>query len=159
MARYWLTTAHFNKCCREIRKAHFFIFKCVCACVRACAHLSLTVAEITKQGSQNSFPIYICHTYHQNTVRLESRCALRLRYVHLVVSIEVAVEVCCCFTVSIVKQRLKCNTGKVCNCLIQFLLTMVRGHHLQHLLLVHNYFPNAIISNTYNNIWTIYREV
>src|SRR5215510_1356729 len=24
-----------------------------------------------------------------------------------------------------VKQRLKCNTGKVCNCLIQFLLTMV----------------------------------
>jgi hypothetical protein len=26
---------------------------------------------------------------------------------------------------SVVKQRLKCNTGKVCNCLIQFLLTMV----------------------------------
>jgi hypothetical protein len=25
----------------------------------------------------------------------------------------------------VVKQRLKCNTGKVCNCLIQFLLTMV----------------------------------
>jgi Cdc6-like AAA superfamily ATPase len=24
-----------------------------------------------------------------------------------------------------VKQRLKCNTGKVCNCLIQFLLTAV----------------------------------
>jgi hypothetical protein len=33
------------------------------------------------------------------TVRLESHCALRLRYVDLVVSIEVAVEVCCCFTV------------------------------------------------------------
>jgi hypothetical protein len=33
------------------------------------------------------------------TVRSESRCALRLRYVDLVVSIEVAVEVCCCFTV------------------------------------------------------------
>jgi hypothetical protein len=33
------------------------------------------------------------------TVRLESRCALRLRYVDLVVSIDVAVEVCCCFTV------------------------------------------------------------
>jgi hypothetical protein len=38
---------------------------------------------------------------------------------------------------SVVKQRLKCNTGKVCNCLIQFLLTMVlsveeRGHHFQH---------------------------
>jgi hypothetical protein len=26
---------------------------------------------------------------------------------------------------SVVKQWLKCNTGKVCNCLIQFLLTMV----------------------------------
>jgi hypothetical protein len=26
---------------------------------------------------------------------------------------------------SAVKQRLKCNTGKVCNCLIQFLLTVV----------------------------------
>jgi hypothetical protein len=25
---------------------------------------------------------------------------------------------------STVKQRLKCNTGKECNCLIQFLLTM-----------------------------------
>jgi hypothetical protein len=33
------------------------------------------------------------------TVRSESRCALRLRYEDLVVSIEVAVEVCCCFTV------------------------------------------------------------
>jgi hypothetical protein len=31
-----------------------------------------------------------------DTVRSESRCALRLRYVDLVVSIEVAVEVCCC---------------------------------------------------------------
>jgi hypothetical protein len=26
---------------------------------------------------------------------------------------------------SFVKQRLKCNTGKVCNCLIKFLLIMV----------------------------------
>jgi hypothetical protein len=26
---------------------------------------------------------------------------------------------------SVVKQRLKCNTGKVCNCLIQFLVTVV----------------------------------
>jgi hypothetical protein len=26
---------------------------------------------------------------------------------------------------SVVKQRLKCNAGKVCNCVIQFLLTMV----------------------------------
>jgi hypothetical protein len=36
-----------------------------------------------------------------NTVRSESRCALRLQYVDLFVSIEVAVEVCCCFTVFI----------------------------------------------------------
>jgi hypothetical protein len=34
-----------------------------------------------------------------SAVRSESRCALRLRYVDLVVSIEVAVEVFCCFTV------------------------------------------------------------
>jgi hypothetical protein len=33
------------------------------------------------------------------TVCSQSRCALRLRYVDLVVSIEAAVEVCCCFTV------------------------------------------------------------
>jgi hypothetical protein len=33
------------------------------------------------------------------TVRSESCYALRLRYVDLDVSIEVAVEVCCCFTV------------------------------------------------------------
>jgi hypothetical protein len=26
---------------------------------------------------------------------------------------------------SVVKQRLKCHTGKVCNCLIQFLFTMI----------------------------------
>jgi hypothetical protein len=35
----------------------------------------------------------------RTTVRSESHCALRLRYVDLVVSIEVAVEMCCCFTV------------------------------------------------------------
>jgi hypothetical protein len=33
------------------------------------------------------------------TVRSESRCALRLRYLDLIVSIEVAVEVCCRFSV------------------------------------------------------------
>jgi hypothetical protein len=33
------------------------------------------------------------------TVYSESHCALRLWYVDLVVSVEVAVEVCCCFTV------------------------------------------------------------
>jgi hypothetical protein len=35
----------------------------------------------------------------RSAVRSESHCALRLRYVDLVVSTEVAVEVCCCFTV------------------------------------------------------------
>jgi hypothetical protein len=33
------------------------------------------------------------------TMRSGSHCALRLRYVDLVVSIEVVVEVCCCFSV------------------------------------------------------------
>jgi hypothetical protein len=33
------------------------------------------------------------------TVRSESRCAVRLRYAGLVVSIEITFEVCCCFTV------------------------------------------------------------
>jgi hypothetical protein len=35
--------------------------------------------------------------YIRYTVRSESHRALRLRYVDLVVSIKVAVEVCCCF--------------------------------------------------------------
>jgi hypothetical protein len=35
----------------------------------------------------------------ENIVRSESPCALRLRYVDLVVSVEVAIDVCCCFTV------------------------------------------------------------
>jgi hypothetical protein len=47
--------------------------------------------------------IHVCyvyrHIYVTSTVRSEIRCALRLRYVDLVVSIEVAVEVFCCFTV------------------------------------------------------------
>jgi hypothetical protein len=54
-------------------------------------------------------------------------------YVDLVISIEVAVKVCCCFTVFVCKQRLKCNTGKVCNCLIQLLLTMVHEKRIQRL--------------------------
>jgi hypothetical protein len=35
----------------------------------------------------------------EGSVLSESRCALRPRYVDLVVSIEVTVEVCSCFTV------------------------------------------------------------
>jgi hypothetical protein len=34
-----------------------------------------------------------------STVLLERHCELRLRYVDLVFSIEIAVELCCCFTV------------------------------------------------------------
>jgi hypothetical protein len=34
---------------------------------------------------------------------------------------------------SVVKQRLKCNTAKVCNCLIQFLLTIIPSIYFQHL--------------------------
>ena len=45
---------------------------CVCVCVCVCVQ----------------------HSFY--TVRSESHCALRLRYVDLVVSIKVAVEVCCC---------------------------------------------------------------
>jgi hypothetical protein len=49
----------------------------------------------------NLFGKYIyTHTHtHTHTVCSKSYCALRLQYVHLVVSIEVAVEVCCCLTV------------------------------------------------------------
>jgi hypothetical protein len=39
------------------------------------------------------------HWQYNSTVRSESRCALRLRYVDLAVSTEVAVAVCCCLTV------------------------------------------------------------
>jgi hypothetical protein len=49
-----------------------------------------TAAYKVMQRSDSSWPY---------TVRSESRCALRLRYVDLVVSIEVTGEVCCCFTV------------------------------------------------------------
>jgi hypothetical protein len=44
-------------------------------------------------------PIVDTRKVISNTVRSESRCALMLRYVDLVVSIEVAVEECFCFTV------------------------------------------------------------
>jgi hypothetical protein len=78
------------------------------------------------------------------TVRSESRCALRLRYVDLVVVSKLPLKCAVVSLYSVVKQRLKCNTGKVCNCLIQFLLTMFRGHYFQHLLQVHIDFPNAL---------------
>jgi hypothetical protein len=38
------------------------------------------------------------HCLYCYTVRSESRCAVGLRHVDLVVIIEVAVKVCCCFS-------------------------------------------------------------
>jgi hypothetical protein len=57
-------------------------------------------------------------------VCLEGHCALRLRYVDLSVS-KLPLKCAVVSLYSVVKQRLKCNTSKECNCLIQFLLTMV----------------------------------
>jgi hypothetical protein len=48
----------------------------------------------------NHHEFIFCQTgYLSRTVCLESRCALRLWYIDLVVSIKVAVAVCYCFTV------------------------------------------------------------
>jgi hypothetical protein len=41
---------------------------------------------------------------------------------------------------SLVKQRLKCNSGKVCNCLIQFLLTIVLSVE-ERVFLLENLWP------------------
>jgi len=40
--------------------------------------------------------VHLVGLYYASTVLSESDCALRLRYVDMVVSIEVAIEVCCC---------------------------------------------------------------
>jgi hypothetical protein len=58
-------------------------------------------------------------------VRSESLCALRLWYVDLVVSNKLPLQCGAVSLYSAVKQQLKCNTGKMCNCLIQFSLTVV----------------------------------
>jgi hypothetical protein len=49
-----------------------------------------------------------------NTVRSESRCALRLRYVDLLVSIEVAVEVYFCFTVFSCQIAVEVQYRQIC---------------------------------------------
>jgi hypothetical protein len=60
-----------------------------------------------------------------NRVRSESRCALGYgTYIWLLVS-RLPLKCAVVSLYSVVKQQLKCNTGKVCNCLIQFLFTMV----------------------------------
>jgi hypothetical protein len=69
----------------------------------------------------------------ENTVRSESRLHLGYgTYIWLSVS-KLPLKCAVVSLYSVVKQRLKCNTGKVCNGLIRFLLTMVRGHNFQHL--------------------------
>jgi hypothetical protein len=45
------------------------------------------------------YKLFMMYVLNKSTAGSESRCALRLRYVDLAVSMEVAVEVCCCFTV------------------------------------------------------------
>jgi hypothetical protein len=81
-----------------------------------------------------------CHAeVFRSTVRSEIRCALRLQYVDLVFSIKVSVV----SLYSVVTQRLKCNTGKVCNCLIQFLLTVVLSIE-ERVFLVEYIFKKAI---------------
>jgi hypothetical protein len=57
---------------------------------------SLFIEAETK--GENSMEI-ISYRKENNALRSESRCALGLRYVDTVVSIEASVEVCCCFTV------------------------------------------------------------
>ena len=53
--------------------------------------------ETAKANTTVGIGLVVCiQTVASYTVRSESHCALRLRYVDLVVSIEVAVEVCCC---------------------------------------------------------------
>jgi hypothetical protein len=62
-----------------------------CGCSN-CSYISMQRGYFITLRETEIFPC-------EGTVRSESRCALRLRYVDLVVSIEVAFEVCCCFTV------------------------------------------------------------
>jgi hypothetical protein len=83
-------------------------------------------------------------------VRSESH-ALRLRSADLVVSIEFAVEVCCCCVTFhciqlAVKQRLNWNTGNVFNCLNQFFLTMVLS--IEELVFLVEYFFRESIRYT-----------
>jgi hypothetical protein len=74
----------------------------------AASHL-FTEVQISSESNQEQFlstvPISeqcrssTAYEIEESTVRLECCCAIRLRYVDLVVSIEVAVDVGCCFTV------------------------------------------------------------
>jgi hypothetical protein len=61
-------------------------------CVRLSANLKIELKFLMLLTKSNS-------VYDHYAVGSESRYALRLRYAHLVVSIEGTVEVCRCFTV------------------------------------------------------------
>jgi hypothetical protein len=88
------------------------------------------------------------------TVRSEICCALRLRYVDLVVSIEVAIAVCCCLY-SVVRQRLECNTGKVCNCLIVFLLTVVLLTEERVFISAQRLSERTVFMQVMNGLWLL----
>jgi hypothetical protein len=67
--------------------------------IPCCRRKEAVVNVTTKAAAVATATITTTPTTLITTVCSESRFALRLRYVDLVVSIEVAVEVCCCFTV------------------------------------------------------------
>jgi hypothetical protein len=52
---------------------------------------------------------------------------------------------------SVVKQRLKCNIGKVCNCLIQFLRTVVLSIE-ERVFLLNEIFGERVISR---DLWPL----
>jgi hypothetical protein len=62
-------------------------------------HMSLAKLKLQLQRSPPHH--HLTYRIMNYTVRSESRCPLMLRYVDLVVIIEVAVEMCCFFTVFI----------------------------------------------------------
>jgi hypothetical protein len=80
---------------------HFYYIPVIVlgACYWAQRHGQCRLRDVDFREAQVSTLISLVGLCVQNTVCSESRCALRLWYVDLVVSIEVAIEVCCCFTV------------------------------------------------------------
>jgi non-canonical (house-cleaning) NTP pyrophosphatase len=74
------------------------------ACARSVRKVSSHVEYLENRSRDQDVtwqPVRDLTAHRSTTLRLESRCALRLRYVDLVVGIEVAVVVWCCFTVFI----------------------------------------------------------
>jgi hypothetical protein len=87
------------KCVILLLCEYLFSMQCTVVLVSACLVVDVAPDSLGKPWT-NEFLFVENHKAGTDcTVRSESRCALRLRYVDLVVSVEVAVEVCCCFTV------------------------------------------------------------